>query len=371
MNSSNLESLNFFLNKNGGKDAVSYSLNCFEACVCNILKNKYIDERDLLAALFLREINTTLWVNDTTGIFRIYNLNDNIIPPWRSFVKVEQFVKRQDNTSLQFLERLLDMGQMVMIQTVFEKIKYYVWYDTESDINHFDDGDYNHVSMVVCHGDDKLYFAEKMPYNLNMSLFVPCDSNKEIGVGYKKEFRQAFDYFLRCFTVSVDEAALRDPAVYKKELKETLLKITDGYSASTQNVNGYTRYYGAASLQKLTEFCENAVSLQNYYITPNWQLLGNVAFDLWMIKGARCILKEYVKARSERSENPESLDLLMELLTKSVMYWDNLSAMFVKVIKSDGMRLNVKMADFVRRIIGLENELNQEIRNVLQNDLLI
>ncbi|HEX3029374.1 MAG TPA: hypothetical protein VHT34_08745 [Clostridia bacterium] len=371
MNSSNLESLNFFLNKNGGKDAVSNSLNCFEACVCNILKNKYIDERDMLAALFLREINTTLWVNDTTGVFRIYNLNDNIIPPWRRFVKVDQFVKRQDDTSLQFLESLLDMEQMVMIQTVFEKIKYYVWYDTESDINNFDDGDYNHISLAVSHEDDKIYFAEKMPYNLNMSQFVPCDSNKEIGVGYKSEFREAFDYFLRCFTISVDEVTLRDPAVHKKEIKETLLKITEGYSASTQNVNGYTRYYGAASLQKLTEFCENAVSLQNYYITPNWELLGSVTFDLWMIKGARCILKEYVKAKAEKIKKPERLDRLIELLTKSVMYWDNLSAMFVKVIKSDGMRLNEKIANFVRKITSLENELNLEIRSVLQNDLLI
>ncbi|HEX3029373.1 MAG TPA: hypothetical protein VHT34_08740 [Clostridia bacterium] len=365
-----LASYKFYFDKEGEDDRIATAIDCFETCIYIILKNKYPDEGDMITPLFLREINPTLWIDNTTGIFRIHNPNDNIIPLWKKFVKVEQLEKRHDEPAMQLLESLLEKNQMVMVQTVFAKIKYYAWHNPEYDVNTFVDGCDNHVSLVLGCEDDKIYFLDKKPYNLDMQYFVPCDFNREISIGDKKEFQEAFNYLLRCYVPSLDEAKVKEPAVYEKDLKEMLLKITEDYYAPAENVNGITKYYGASALQKLIEMCEAGEDIQNYYIIPDWQLLGNVTFDLWLIKGARSIMKEYVKDKAEKIKKPERLYRLIELLTKSVMYWDNLSAMFVKVIKSDGMRLNEKIANFVRKITSLENELNLEIRSVLQNDLL-
>ncbi len=360
-----LASFKFYFDKFGEEDKIATAMNCFEACIYAILKNKYPEEADMITSLFLREINPTLWIDNTTGTFRIHNPNDKIIPLWRKFVKVEQLEKQHDESAIQLLESMLDENQMVMIQTVFAKIKYYVWYNPEYDVSTFVDGYHNHVSLVLGYEDDKIYFIDKKPYNLDMQHFVPCDFNREISIGDKKEFQEAFSHLLRCYVPSLDEAKVKEPDIYEKELREMLQKITEEYFAPAEEVDSITKYYGALALQKLIEMCEMGKDIRNYYIIPNWELLGNITFDLWLIKGARCILKEYVKAKAQKTENPESLARLIELLTLSELYWDTLSRLFVKIIRSE-MRLNEKIADYVKKIISLENELNKELRNIIQ-----
>jgi hypothetical protein len=212
--------------------------------------------------------------------------------------------------------------------------------------------------------------VEKKPYNLDMQYFVPYEFNKEISIGHKKEFQEAFSYLLRCYIPSLNEEMLREPAVHEKEIKKILLQITQEYFAPAENVNGVTKYYGVSALQKLIEMCQNGQDIQNYYIIPNWDLINNIQFDIWLIAGARNILLKFVKASANKIEKSKEFDHLYELLIKSEKYWITLSSILVKEIKSGEKKLNERVASYLRKLSSLDDKLNEELTNMIQKSFL-
>jgi len=147
MQKSDLKDFWFYQYQDGSPDELALQLNCFEASVYHVIKNSSQLDKNLIVPLFIRDINPTLWYNNTTGIFRIYNISRNINPLWMKYLNINQYVKIQDNDSVRFLESLLDKGKMVILQTVFERVRFYHKYNPEYDLNTYHQGVENHLNV--------------------------------------------------------------------------------------------------------------------------------------------------------------------------------------------------------------------------------
>lgn len=182
MKKCDLKDLNFFLLSDGEEDTVSLQLNCLESSIYNILKNSINIDKNVIASLFIRDINPSLWLHNTDNTLRINNESKNLTPLWSKYIKLNEYVKIQEKDSIDLLKWLLDEGHMVIVQTVFEKMKFYHKYDPNFDLNTYYQGPQNHVNILLHYEDDKIYFAEKAPYSVNKDNYVTYDLNSQIGV---------------------------------------------------------------------------------------------------------------------------------------------------------------------------------------------
>ncbi len=353
-----LNNLTFFTNKDGSVDNVALSLSCFDCSIYNILKNNRAFDKELIVPLFIRDIYPTLWYNDKTGVFRIINQSRNINPLWTNYVKVAQYDRLQDRDSLRLLESLLDKGQIVIMQTVFELIKYYDKYNPNFDLNEYNQ-DINHVNIVLYHENDKIYYAEKIPYCINQENYVPYQFNKQIGVINKSEIVEACNYFLRCFTIEVNEQNLIQDASSPEILANFIYAISDNYAGNIEHMDGYTRCHGIAALEKLVEFCNVGVDMNKYFQTEEFKLQDRINFDIWMIHGARLMIFEYIKSQPTSAY----ISTLADTLIEAKEQWVLLQRIFSRLIKSRSTRLTPKIGERVKDIIEVENRLNILLKN--------
>jgi hypothetical protein len=241
MQKSDLKDLWFYQHRDGSPDGLALQLNCFEASLYHIIKNSSQLGRNLIVPLFIRDINPTLWYNNSTGVFRIYNISRNISPLWTKYIKLNQYVKKQDKNSVHFLESLLDEGHMVILQTVFERVKFYHKYDSEYDLNIYHQGIENHVNIILHHEGDKIYFAEKIPYTVNEDNYVPYEFNSQIGVAPKSEIEESCNFFMRCHTLDVNEDELNKTASFRNKIAEHIRTIADNYIGGIVQDGVYTK----------------------------------------------------------------------------------------------------------------------------------
>jgi hypothetical protein len=363
MKKSDLDNFYFFKSIDGENDIVAMELNCFEASVYNIIKNMNLINKDSIVPLFIRDITPTLWYNSTTGIFRLNNQSKDIIPLWHKYVNIHKYVMKHDKGSLRFLEALLDKGQMVIVQTVFEILNYYVKYDPEYDLNQYYEGEANHANIVLFHEEDKIYFAEKMPFNINEKNFVPYEFNSQIGVAQKSDIQKACNYFLRCYTLEVDEHGLKNDKAIQEDVCKLIHDISGNHFACSEELDGYTRYYGIEAMKKLIEFCDQGLSLNNYFHTQGWEMWDRISFDMWMVFGSRKMLKEYVILLNKGDKYSEFNELLINTLEEALVQWALVGRIMVREVRAGSNCLTPKIGERIRKLTELENKLNEQLKN--------
>jgi hypothetical protein len=364
MKKSDLENFCFYKNKDGSDDIVAMSLNCFEASVYNMVKNSYPLEKDILLPLFLKEIYPVLWYNNTSGVFRLFNQNRIVAPLWTRYIQVDRHVRRRDANSIQFLESLLDKGQMVMIQTAFSYVRFLTWWNPDYDFSTFLDGEEYHVMIVAYHEDDKIFYVEKMPYNIHKENFVPYELNKQIGVAFKSEIEDACNYFLRCFTLNVNIQNISDKKIFQNQANNFIRDMADCYKPHIENADEHTKYYGIEAYRKFAEFCEEGRDLNKYFITTGWSIANRINYDCWMIYGPRRILIKYISSiESSNIENTQMQKLLIETIKEDILHWEKLERSIVKLIISGSGRLNDKISNKMYKIIDIEDKLNMLLKD--------
>lgn len=363
MQKSDLKDLIFFHNRDGSVDEVAMSLNCFECSVYNILNNSKALSKEQIVPLFIKDINPTLWCDNTTGVFKITNQNSSLVPLWHKYVSVSKQVKREDTDSIHYLEEILDRGKVVVIQTVFPRLKYYIEYNPDFDLSTYDDGESNHVNILLYNEDDKFYFADKIPDRANLENYVPYEFNNQIGIILKSELAEATNYFLRYYTLDINELKFIQNDCCKKDIVEHIHSIAGNYTGRVEHDGDYTRYYGVAGIEKLMEYCNQGVDMKKYFHTPDWGLSNRITFDIWMLHGSRRLLWEYLVLIKNGKGSSEEFEYLMNTTYEARTQWIILQRSFAKLVKSDPMLLNAKIAERIQKILEVENRLNKLLEN--------
>ncbi len=356
MNKCDLKDLNFFKFSDGKDDFVSLQLNCMESSIYNILKNSVNLDKNIIASLFIRDINPALWLHKSEDILRINNQSKNLTSLWSKYIKLNEYVKVGDKDSIDFLKGLLDEGHMVIVQTVFEKMKFYHKYDADFDLSTYFQGPQNHVNILLYYEDDKIYFAEKAPFSVNKNNYVTYDLNSQIGVAPISELAEACSHFLRCYTLEINEAGLNKFSTMKDEISGFIKTMSDNYfEGSNNDLYGYTIYYGIDALNKLIQLCDEEYNLKNYFQTVGWKQRDRLTFDLWMLYGARKILLEYLKQAND--DNSVRFEELLGTLRESISRWTILEKHMNKILQSKVNNLNNRTATMIKDLIELESNL--------------
>ncbi len=358
-----LNGYSFFLNKDNSKDKLAMSLSCYEAAIYNIVKNSSQLSKSTIIPLFLRDITPILTYEEDTGVFFITNENSNYAPVWHKYIKLINYVKEKDNHAIEFLESLLDKGHMVMLQTVFQKIKYYAEYNPDFDMNSYFDGAAPHVNILLYHEDDKFYYAEKLPYRINLNNFVPYQFNNQIGVIQKKDMEEACNFYLKCYTIDMDAQFIKDNLKHE-EIVRYIHAISENFVGKTISEKGITKYYGNSALEKIIDICNDGVDIKKYKHTVNWALHDKLTFDMWMLHGSRRILLEYIIQEIRDVGNKENLIQLRHTLNEAILQWEGLAIVLAKYTRSTrSTLLNEKIAIKFRKLLALEKELNEMLCN--------
>lgn len=358
-----LNEFRFFLNKDSSEDKLAMALSCYEASIYNIVKNSGHLDKSLIIPLFLRDINPILTYEEDTGVFFITNENSNYAPVWHKYIRLINYVKEKDNNAIVFLESLLDKGQMVMLQTVFQKIKYYAEYNPDFDLNSYFNGAAPHVNILVYHEDDKFYYAEKVPNRVNLNNFVPYELNSQIGVIKKSDIEEACNYYMKCYTLDMDAKFIKENLKHE-DIVSFIHAISENFIGKTMKVNGITKYYGSFALEKIIDICIKEVDIKKYKHTDNWALYDKLTFDMWMLHGSRQILLEYIMQEIRDVGEKENLLQLRDTLIKSIIQWKRLEMVLSRLTKSRrSTHLNEKIANRFGKLLELEKSLYEMLKN--------
>ena len=119
MQKSDLKNLNFFYKSDGSVDEVAMDLNCFECSVYNILNCNKKLKREQIVPLFIKDINPTLWCNNTNGVFKISNQNSSLVPLWNKYIGVSEYIKSRDSGSIHYLKKYLIRAKRLLSRRFF------------------------------------------------------------------------------------------------------------------------------------------------------------------------------------------------------------------------------------------------------------
>jgi|GEM_PF-2827011 len=357
---SDLKDLRFFTEKDGTRDMLSMQLNCFETSVYNILLNQYKLDRKQVADLFIRDINPTCWINRTTGIYRMYNLSRNITPLWTKYVKVNSCVKEGDPESVKFIEELLNQGQMVILNTVFELISFYIRYNPDYDIKNFTPGVDDHFCLILHHDEEYFYYVEKIPYTVLMDNYVPYEYNNQIGVISKSEMAKATNIYMSCSTLEFRKEDLNGEE-FKKDVEDLFKRMVDNFWAPAIQDGLYTRYYGRQAIEQFAGLCDEQFSLESYYNTAARLLLDRISYDIWMLHGSRAILLEYIKLKEDELDYSGDCELLLEKVVETKTQWEIVEKILNKKLRLREP-LDSKLGDRIRRQLISETTLLEMLR---------
>lgn len=356
MQKEQMQKYNFFKFQDGSEDNISMMLYCYEAAIYNIFKNITDFKRKVGISLFLKDINPLLWQNDTTGAFRITNLSRCIQSLWPEFIKINEYIKKDDSDAISFLESLLDQGQFVILQTPFQYLKYFIRYDPHFDMKLYQE-EQNHVVIVLHHEGDKVYFVDKQLYLVRAEYDVPFELNSQISVIQKSELALAINKYMKCSTLELSSNLWQNHPS-SEEVINFIEKTIEGYPPRIEKENGYTRYFGAAAYEKLLELCNSNMDLTKYFCTVGRTLQDCVAFDIWMLHGSRLILWEYfVLLRDEGILFPK-IEELIKTLDAAIKQWKIIETAINRQVMRNCYVLNQRVGKQVAVAIEIEKNIN-------------
>ncbi len=358
---SSLKDLSFFKEKDGTTDMFSLQLNCFETSVYNILLNQFKLDKKQIAALFIRDINPTCWINRTTGNYRMYNLSRNITPLWTKYVKVNTYVREGDRESVKYIEELLNRGQMVIINTIFEILSFYRRYNPAYDTKDYNPGAEDHFCIILHHDMENFYYVEKIPYTVIMDNYVPYEFNNQIGIIPKCDIERATNLYMKCCSLEVREDELNGEEL-KKDVANLFQRMADNFSAPEIQDGLYTRYYGKQAIEQFAGLCDEQFNMEDYYKSEGWPVLDRISYDIWMLHGARALLLEYIKLKKVELDYSGNPELLLAKVLETKTQWEIMEKTLNKNVLL-GEPLDSKIGDRLRQQLTSEIALSELLRS--------
>jgi len=327
--------LNYFFTKEGEKDKfVEMCANCIAQNVYLIMKNRINEEFDPFN-LFLEDVTPLLIIKQARKELHIVNLLP-FKPKFMDNVTFSVTVFENAPNVVAFLENQLDQGQLVLVQTAIQMLKYSIFYDPEyqMDERFVRNG---HAILLLWYDDECFYFVE------NPVLVSPARCqyfNKEVIKIKKTEFDVALRNYTRSSTISINKNAFKnDHPNY-----DILERVVKNYSLQDDLDSGdELRFHGLNAIRKLIDICCHYDDYSDFELV--WY--GNLDRDVYRLIISR---KEVFHQWLLKYSNSKSLcDSSMEVINS----WNIAKSSYIK---------NILRRD---KFPGIEESLKSNFENIL------
>jgi hypothetical protein len=250
---------NYFFNKDGGRDKFSEICPaCITLNISFILKNRANAEFDPFS-IFLEDVTPLLILKPYLNQLYIVNLLP-YKPKFLDEITYNTTVHKSDPNVVPFLENLLDQGQLIICQTIFQMLPYSIFYNLdykyETDKN-FSINEH-HVMLLLWHDKEFFYFVDN-PALLNPSN---CEYiNRDVLKIKKTEIAPAFFKYTKSTTIAVNKNAFEN-----NQPNDAILKglVKNYYLQNNCDNNGELRFYGLDAFRKLIDICDHQEEYSNY-----------------------------------------------------------------------------------------------------------
>ena len=193
----------------------------------NILNRQGKFQINDLYKAYLEDLNFYLIKNDLNNITGI-GLNDILF--WNKLIcstNTTEFIG-DEKKAIEELEKLLNKGEVVLVSTGAEKIKFHK--DFHLDIKDEDKGKRKINFLALYNSQDFLYYL--YTYTLcNREYFKACDENPSIGIAPMNDFYNSFHDYVRLSTINPDLGPLNDVC---DNVYNSIYKSIENYYCSNQ-----------------------------------------------------------------------------------------------------------------------------------------
>ena len=346
-------SLQYYYNNDASLDTFTRLLTCFDAPLYFILKNK-VTNIDNPCEAFLRDITFYLSQNSDGSIYDIGFLDNSI----NSDLFKLKWYGGKGNEALAQVEALLDARELVMIQTDTRKVPFLKNYQGTSSL---DDGVAvpGHVFLAVYHDKTHLYYAEA-PWNINTGNFNVYEGNESIGVIKKDDLRSAFDSFLNCITITLNEDGL-----FKSDRMKTVIeKSAKNFDKKTLNSDGFIFSYGREAIERLIDVCRREFLYLNQDVASySLDLFGLLNWKLWDIVKRRQLLFQYFVKHSNQF-NSVDIDGLISVIDDDIKAWIGVIDIILKRNMEKKYMLDSQIQKYFMEIVDVEEKVNVGLKKI-------
>lgn len=343
--------LPFYFSVEGEKDNIPFLLtDCFDRCAYFVMKHSYKDVPNP-AALFLDDLHICVQYNES-GMLKDIIMNEKGIN--RDIYTVKQ-IEGIDSDAFKELERNLDKGKYVVIQTVNEYLPHLVFYKPEFDINKFIPA---HGFLAIGHDEENVYFVDS-PEIIVDANFVSCRENRYVGVLKKSFLKELFSYYCRCYVITINDEKIRKPQ--KDRILDAVKESVTSYFMKQDKSNGVL--YGREALLSLIALCDNEMTILNYKKTDNMSVCFFLAWKFWGITNLRKLLLAGLKKYSEISFE-QILKDIMVILDKLIGVWERSTNIIIKNNAAGINKLDSKCKEYLTEVLTLEDKLQENLKKM-------
>jgi hypothetical protein len=340
----------YYYTKDGSADRIAHSLeNCFEQHSYILLKNN-------------KDIKTSLIHSYVTPLpFYVFEWPDGSIDMAVvstecpvNCVRFNKVITETTEDKASVLERLLDKGNPVIVQTVVEKLRFTRFYREDFDMADFIPG---HVFSILHYDKENFYYTEK-PGNIKKRNFQSYKNRKDIGYIAREDMYAAFDDYLVAYTVEF----IKDNSIHLTWRNMEMIR----YSIDTYFNRIQPHYYYMNKKEKLTYFfgrkailkCLDLSAKSGRFLldkkTSKLSGVHNMELLRWQIKmliGRKTLLVHWLRDMAFFS----GTSVLVKALDASSRAWRNLSNYLVKSYFKKHYRFDGSYSPFLQKALDMED----------------
>lgn len=307
--------------------------------------NMNIDCCEQMEYQSLRNYNTDYYLvfcNDTNITYCEKNSNIDIIPNdlkindnLFDFNVITESYEEVDYS----IQEIIKNNKIVIFQTVFDKLKTYVWYH--------ENGEYtkkNHNAIIIGYDNDYYFYVDSPPTR-NKNYFESNLYNSSVGKIKKEELILAMKIHCKIGYINIFEEKLLEITSVDRILK----KIIESY-LGIPNTKQISKYYtvltGRVALEKLIQSLQNRDSSQRFFADP---------FDSELICSRHKILEICLKNYKYMFCN-EYLQDVLDVLGELINYWKIVNHLIIKQSIKPYSRFNNTIIKYIKIILIYEDK---------------
>lgn len=350
-------SASYYYSDNKPDNLISVLGNCWENNVYLIMKQKLgnlVNEINLYN-LFVEDINIFIeyFSNNTFKINQqLSTINQGIYT-----VQVSE-IKGNAQKALSILEDLLDTGEIILINTVCQQLRFSTYYNSDFDI-----GGHNptHGFLILWHDKDNLYYVENS-LKLNPNFHKSLKGNGEIGVANKMDFMRAFDQAVICNTFTFNLKNIMNSDSILPAILETI--VLNYYSDKIETSEAGEYWYGRKAIEKLLQLCSNNNIYLNKTLGPHF--LYPMQEYIWIAISNLCNRRKLLQLciNNHKELNIQDVYVINDIFNQNVEFWIILRNTIEKNCRNNHFTFNSDYKKCIEKIIHSEDRLINEIQNL-------
>jgi len=330
-----------YLSETNDEYYLTVMLDCYIHAIANGIKSNFGNELDLYK--MLAEDITLYMETDEEENIKYLSTKDS----------PNQYIKSTvyENASLEMLERFLDDGKIVVINTLHHELKFFKYYN----ISYNTQNPPSHPFVIIHHDIDNLYYIESLDF-VHKENYKYYKDNKSVGVIEKAYMKPIFDRYLVCFTIDIDFNRLD---LFTERFFALLRNYVD-LTEKDEVIDGINYFHGTSVLKKLRELCDIGGNNSN-----NAELIAGTKYILRM----RIFMKEcLMKLAGNKSFVTITREEVYNAFQPAEDIWVNLMNILVKRNLKTQLLLDKGLVEYFDDLVSCERKVVRFISKLLRNE---